>query len=76
MHKTNLDDLVKLTIRHYRNQRKVKEGNRQARELQSIMKGQLLQNPEYIARKKKERMKSLLLKGERKMPLSTINRSP
>ena len=33
MHKTNLDDLVKLTIRHYRNQRKVKEGNRQAREL-------------------------------------------
>ena len=40
------------------------------------MKGQLLQNPEYVARKKKERMKSLLLKGERNVPLSTTNRSP
>ena len=40
------------------------------------MKGQLLQNPEYVARKKKERIKSLLLKGDRKIPLSTTNRSP
>ena len=75
MAKTNLDDLVKFTLKFYKDQKKVTEGNRQARELQSIAKGQLLKNPEFIARKKKERIRSLMASETRNSPLSTTQRS-
>ena len=75
MAKTNLDDLVKFTLKFYKDQKKVKEGNRQARELQSIAKGQLLKNPEFIARKQKERIRSLAVSQTRNSPLSTTMRT-
>ena len=53
MPKNNVDDLVKLMGKHYKSLRRVKEGNREIRELQAIFKGQLLAHPEYVARKKK-----------------------
>ena len=75
MPKTNIDDLVKYTLKHYKNIKKVKEGNREARMLQAIFKGNLTKNPEFIAKKNKERRKTLLLGNNRNSPLTMTNRS-
>ena len=75
MPKTNIDDLVKYTLKHYKNIKKVKEGNREARMLQAIFKGNLTKNPEFVAKKNKERRKTLLLGNNRNSPLTQTNRS-
>ena len=51
--KGNVDDLVKVTQKFYHELKRDKDGAREIRELHAIGKGQLLQHPEYIAKKKK-----------------------
>ena len=45
---SQMDNLVKLTQKFYKKQKRYEKGNREVRELQAIHKGQLLNNPEKI----------------------------
>ena len=50
---SQMDNLVKLTQKFYKKQKRYEKGNREVRELQAIHKGQLLNNPEYKEKKRR-----------------------